>query len=95
MAAVTYLTRVSFLLLTRWVAFPEPVSRGLKYVPVGILTAFVIPGVLVSGGRLNFSWQNHYLFAGLLAAMVAWKWKNVFLAMGSGVALLLILRALA
>ncbi len=92
MAVVTYLTRVSFLVLLRKAALPDLLSRGLKFVPIGILTAFVVPGLLLSEGKVNFSWQNHYLLAGVLSGLVAARWKSVFLAMGSGMLLIVVLR---
>lgn len=92
MAVVTYLTRVSFLVLLRKASLPNLLSRGLKFVPIGILTAFVVPGLLLSEGEVNFSWQNHYLLAGILSGLVAARWKSVFLAMGSGMLLIVILQ---
>lgn len=95
MAAVTYLTRISFLVLVGRVKLSENLSRGLKYIPVGILTAFVAPGLLAPDGHIVLSGSNHYLFAGLVSALAAYRWKNVFLAMISGLAVMVILRLAA
>ncbi|MEW6275303.1 MAG: AzlD domain-containing protein [Bacillota bacterium] len=92
MAAVTYLTRISFLVLVGKINLPETLSRGLKYIPIGILTAFVVPGLLAPDGHVALSWNNHYLFAGLVSALAAYRWKNVFLAMGSGMVVMVVLR---
>lgn len=92
MAAVTYLTRVSFLALVGKISLPGFLSRGLKYIPVGILTAFIVPGLLVADGRVHLSWGNDYLVAGLVSGLVAARWKNVFLAMGSGMAAMVVLK---
>lgn len=92
MAVVTYLTRVSFLVLLRKASLPDLLSRGLKFIPIGILTAFVVPGLLLPGGEVNLSWQNYYLLGGILSGLVAARWKSVFLAMGSGMILVVILQ---
>ncbi len=94
MAAVTYLTRVSFLVLVGGMPLPEFLSRGLKFIPIAILTAFVIPGLLASEGQVNLSWNNRYLLAGVTSGLVAARWKNVFLAMGSGMLVMVILQSL-
>ncbi len=62
------------------------------FLGIGILTAFVVPGLLLSKGEVNFSWQNHYLLAGVLSGLVAARWKSIFLAMGSGMLLIVVLR---
>ncbi|MGQ9825745.1 MAG: AzlD domain-containing protein, partial [Desulfotomaculales bacterium] len=92
MAAVTYLTRIGFLLLVGKIKLPKNLFRGLKYIPVGILTAFVVPGLLAPDGHVALSLNNHYLFAGLVSALAAYRWKNVFVAMGGGMVVMVILR---
>ncbi len=92
MALVTYLTRISFLVLVGKINLPGFLPRGLKFIPIGILTAFVVPGLLVPEGHMSLSWSNHYLVAGLVSALAASRWKNVFLAMGSGMAAMVLLR---
>ena len=95
MAGVTYLTRVSFLVLVGSVQLPRFLSRGLKFIPVAILTAFVVPDLLAPEGSIDLTWANHYLPAGVISALVAARWKNVFLAMGSGMLVMAALNMLA
>lgn len=92
MTAVTYLSRVSFLVLVGWVPLPDSLSRGLKFIPIGILTAMVVPGLLAADGSVNLSPGNHLLIAGLISGLVAARWKNVFLAMGSGMLAMVMLQ---
>ncbi|KKM12774.1 hypothetical protein SY88_01445 [Clostridiales bacterium PH28_bin88] len=93
MAVVTYLTRISFLILVGRIVLPGFLSRGLKFIPIGILTAFVIPGLMITGGQVNLTLGNYYLLAGLVSGLVAARWKNVFLAMGSGMLMMVILKS--
>lgn len=73
---LTFATRLSFvLLLDRWQP-PEIIRRGLRYVPVSVLTAIFIPELLVSDGNLIFTPLNPRLIAGLVAILVAWKTKS-------------------
>lgn len=73
---LTFATRLSFiLLLERWQP-PEIIRRGLRYVPVAVLTAIFIPEMLISDGSLVLSPLNPRLIAGTAAILVAWKTKS-------------------
>ena len=73
---LTFATRLSFvLLLERWQP-PEIIRRGLRYVPVAVLTAIFIPEMLISDGTLVLSPLNPRLIAGIAAILVAWKTKS-------------------
>lgn len=73
---LTFATRLSFvLLLERWQP-PEIIRRGLRYVPVAVLTAIFIPEMLISDGTLILSPFNPRLIAGIAAILVAWKTKS-------------------
>ena len=92
MALVTYLTRVSLLVLVGRVSLPAPLMAALRYVPIGIITALVVPSVLVVDGRINASPANPYLAGAIVSGLMAGRWKNVFLAMCSGVGTVIVLR---
>ena len=94
MTVVTYLTRISFLYLFRNLIVPDSVSRGFRFIPIGILTAMVIPGLLVFDGQINFSWNNYYLLAGLASALATMRWKNMFASLGAGMAVMVLLKLL-
>ena len=73
---LTFATRLSFvLLLERWQP-SEIIRRGLRYVPVAVLTAIFIPEMLISDGTLVLSPLNPRLIAGIAAILVAWKTKS-------------------
>lgn len=92
MAAVTYLTRATFLVLFGRFTLPEWLTKGLRFIPLGIMSAFIAPSLVAPRGNLDISLSNYYLLAGLVAAIVALRWRNVFLSMGSGVGTVLLLR---
>lgn len=94
MAVATYLTRFSFLYLFRSIALPGPLKRGFRYLPVGILAAMIMPGLVLSDGRIFIHWQNIYLVAGIASVVAVLKWKNMFASLGSGLAVVMLLKAI-
>ena len=93
MGAVTYLSRVIGFVIVRTFGVPRAVARWLTYVPVGILTALIVPTLLIRDGRVQIGLGNHYLLAGLVAAAVAYKTRNVFLTVGVGLGAVMMLQA--
>jgi branched-subunit amino acid transport protein len=76
---LTFLIRFSFIaLLERWQA-PQIVQRALRFVPVAVLTAIIVPELVLRDGVLNTNLLNPRLLAGIVAVLVAWKTKNVIL----------------
>lgn len=90
---ITYAIRLSFILLFGRMEVPERVQRALRFVPPAVLSAIIFPEVLMPGGSLDISPGNPRLLAGLLAALVAWRTKNVLLTLIVGMAALLLLNA--
>ena len=89
---LTYLIRLSFIQLFARMEIPLRVKRLLRYVPPAVLSALFIPELLLPAGHLDLSLGNSRLLAGLLASLVAWRTKNVFLTILVGMAALLILK---
>ena len=83
---LTFLTRLSFIALQdRWTP-PEPFRRALHYVPVAVLTAIIVPELLMQDGSVAFWPLNPRLVAGVLAIFVAWRTKNTALTIFIGMA---------
>lgn len=77
MAVVTYATRASLLLAGGRVRLPPRLEQALRYLPVALLTAIVVPALLVRNDALALTWRNDYLWAGIVCIVVAWRTKNV------------------
>lgn len=92
MAVVTFITRFGSLALLRYTGIPASFERWLKYIPVGILAALIMPALLVPEGRLDISWHNPYLLAGIAAALIAYKIRNTIVTMVCGMGIMFILR---
>lgn len=92
MAAVTFITRFGALALLKKTGLPTWFERWLKHVPIAILTALIMPSLLLPHGQIDLSLNNHYLLAGALAAIVAYTCRNAILTMGLGLTAMLSLR---
>lgn len=92
MAAVTFLSRFAAPVLLQYAGIPQWLERWLRHVPTAILTALIAPSLLSPQGKLDISFHNHYLLAGIVAAIVAYKTRNVVLTICLGILTMLILR---
>jgi branched-subunit amino acid transport protein len=85
MFAVTFGIRYPVLALVSRAALPKIVVQGLKYVPPTVLTAIIVPTVLLpEGNRLALSLSNGPLFASITAVLVSWRTKNLLLTILAG-----------
>jgi branched-subunit amino acid transport protein len=84
MGLVTYAIRLSLIVLIGRVRVPPVIQRALRFVPPAVLSAIIVPELLRPAGMLNLSLGNPRLLAGMLAALVVWRTKNVFLAIAVG-----------
>ncbi len=76
---VTFLTRLSFIVILPPERLPNIMQRGLRFVPPAILAAIVLPELLLPEGVVDISLHNFQLIAGTLAAIVAWRTRNTWL----------------
>lgn len=92
-AVGTFAMRASFLAAAhRMATLPPPVRRVLRQIPPAALAALVVPAVLAPSGTVDL--VQPYLPAGLLAAAVAWRTRNVALTLVVGMAALVLLQQL-
>jgi branched-subunit amino acid transport protein len=93
MGLVTYGIRLSMIVLLGRVDVPPIVRQALRFVPPAVLSAIIFPELLMPGGQLDLSLGNERLIAGSLAALIAWRTRNVLLTIAAGMAALWILQA--
>ena len=91
---LTFATRLSFIFLLDRIKMPDWFRRGLRFVPVAVLSAIILPELTSPNGTLFLSWRNPQLLAGAVAILVAWKTKNVLLTILAGMAALVIIQLL-
>ena len=88
---LTFGMRFSFVYLLGRFELPETMRRALRFVPPAVLTAIVVPELVIRSGRMDFSLTNFRLVAGVIAILVAWKTKNTLLTIVVGILALLLL----
>jgi branched-subunit amino acid transport protein len=91
---LTFATRLSFILLLEHIKIPDWFRRGLRFVPLAVLSAIILPELTIRNTTLDLSLHNPQLYAGALAALVAWKTKNVLLTILAGMIALLVFQAM-
>ena len=80
MALVTFAIRYIMFSISGRFRFPDLFERGLRYVPPVVLTAIIVPSVLMPEGQtLNLKLSNPYLIGALAACGVGWVSKNLLL----------------
>ena len=94
MGLITYSIRLSLILLLERITIPPLLRQGLKYVPPAVLSAIIFPELFRPQGALDLSWGNARLLAGLVAALVAWRTRNVLWTIAAGMGVLWLLTAL-
>jgi branched-subunit amino acid transport protein len=91
MFAVTFGVRYfPFALASRenlWGKYQQIVETALSFVPVAVLTAIIVPTVLIrNGATVSVQLDNFHLWSSLVAFLVAYKTKNMLLTVISGLA---------
>ncbi len=81
---LTYATRLSFTVFVPPERLPSTFIKGLIFIPPAVLAAIVLPELMLVDGEIAVSPANHQLIAGTLAALVAWRIKNTWVTISSG-----------
>lgn len=85
-AVVTFLPRFLPLYILTRLKIPGIVIAWLSYVPVAVLAALVVPGIMAPKQQINLTLTNAYFYASIVAFFVAWRSKSMLLTMVCGLA---------
>ena len=92
MTAITFAIRFSLFAFPD-LRFPPLVQQALHYVPTTVLTAIVVPGMLLpDGSHWALALNNAYLWAGLAAIAIAAVSRNLMATIGGGLLAFFLLR---
>ena len=83
------------LLLLTLKPLPAWLMTWLRYVPVAILSAMLLPALLVQDKHISFGAENFFLWAAFPTIFVAWKTRNINSAVADGMGAVALLRLLA
>ena len=89
---LTFAIRLSFILLLDKIKISTLIEQALRFVPLTVLAAIIAPALFLPRGTLDLSLSNARLIAGIIAILIAWRTKNVFLTIIVGMACLLLLQ---
>jgi branched-subunit amino acid transport protein len=92
MGLVTYAIRLSLIGVLGDLQVPPLVTRALRFVPPAVLSAIILPELVRPNDQLNLSLTNPRLIAGLAAALIAWRTRNVLATIGVGMVTLWVLQ---
>lgn len=95
MLLVTYLPRVLPAWFLQGRTLHPFLTAWLKYVPVAVLAALLLPSLLVADGKFNLAWNNLYLWAAIPAALVALKTRSMFATVLVGMGVVALVRLLS
>jgi branched-subunit amino acid transport protein len=85
MMLVTFGVRYPVLALVSRLTLPEWLRSALRFVPPAVLTAIIVPSLLVNGEYgLWLSPHNAYLVAGLVAIGVALSGRGILITLVTG-----------
>jgi branched chain amino acid efflux pump len=93
--AVTYATRLSFLVFIGHETLPPALRRGLRFVAPSILAALILPALTLDSATHLALWPlTPRLLAGAIAMAFTWRFRNTWLTIAAGMASLWILQSL-
>ncbi|OBZ15182.1 MULTISPECIES: AzlD domain-containing protein [Bacillales] len=83
-ALVTFVPRIAPFVLIRNLRLPQPLLKFLNYIPICLLTALIVQGVLVkSGSGVSIDW--HTLIIIIPTLLIALKTKSLLLTVLAGI----------
>ena len=91
MMLVTYLPRMLPIVVLSRVRLPEWFGRWLSFVPVAVLSALLVPSILVKDGAVWVAPENKPLLAALPTFLIALKTRNLFASVLAGLAVIITL----
>jgi branched-subunit amino acid transport protein len=93
MALIIFFVRYVPMALLERFHLPAWAQQALRFVPAATLSGLVLPALLTEQGEWA-GFAHPQLWAGLLALMAAWRFKNTLLTMGVGLLALFLIRLL-
>lgn len=87
MQLVTYLPRLAPVWFLSSRTLPPLLAAWLRFVPVAVLAAMLLPSLALVEGRIDLGLDNLFFWAALPTFVVAWKTRSLFAAVLTGMAL--------
>lgn len=78
MAAVTFIPRLLPTLFLSGRTLKPIIVSWLRLVPPAVLAAMLFPSLLIRDAAVDLRFDNLFLWVGIVAFVVAWKWQSLF-----------------
>lgn len=85
MLVVTFSIRFVLYARAHRIQLPIWLEEALAYVPVAVLTAIILPMMLMPNKQIDLSWHNPWLLGGLAAFVIGLMFKKPLLTIAVGV----------
>ncbi|NLY43731.1 MAG: AzlD domain-containing protein [Clostridiaceae bacterium] len=92
MGLVTYIPRMIPLVILSKFDMPPLFLKWLKYIPVAVLSALLLPGILITEQGFSMGLNNKSFLASLPCFFVAAKTRNLFITVLVGIVSMFILQ---
>lgn len=92
MFVITFGLRFVMFAMAGKITFPIWMQQALKFVPAAVLTAIVIPSVVMPMGEVDISFHNAYLIAGILSLFICLLTNSLLKTIFWGMLIFLILQ---
>jgi branched-subunit amino acid transport protein len=90
--ALNYASRLSFIAIFARRSIPPLLARALRFVPAAMLTALIVPMVVMPAGAVEP--MSPRVAAALVAAAVAFRARNTLATLAAGMSALWIIQAI-
>jgi len=95
MFVITFGIRFIMFAFAGKMTFPNWLELALKFVPPTVLTAIIVPSVVMPKGEIDFTLYNNYLVAAIVAVIIALATKSLLKTIGLGMVFFLFLKYLS
>lgn len=92
MTLIAFALRYLPLAMLERFSLPPNLQQALRYVPAATLAGLVFPALLTADGQWAVGLDNERLLAGIIAALIAWRFKNILLTLLVGMGALWLLQ---
>ena len=94
MFVITFGIRFVMFAFAGKITFPVWMQQSLKFVPPAVLTAIIVPAVVMPFGEMDFSFSNVYLLAAIISVIISLVTKSLLKTIFFGILVFLLLKIL-
>lgn len=92
MFVITFGIRFIMFAFAGKITFPIWMQQSLRFVPPAVLTAIIVPSVVMPSGTIDFSVDNVYLLAAIISVVISLVTKSLLKTIFFGMLVFLLLK---